>query len=683
MTCFHPASRRHALLFCLSLISPIGSSAPEDRYPDYSLDELMGLEISSASKRPETVADIPASVTIITRRDLERMGYASLDEVLRNVPGLYLLDNYEDQLIGVRGGIGGGIQFLVNGVPRHPTRIKGLSVPERSRLNIPVQSIDRIEVVRGPMSVIYGDNAFLGSINIITNQVAATPNLASVSYGNNGARQAFARLRREFDHGFVVLNGGYDANDGPDGRFADLMSSAQLARLDPRMHDDLGGDIDHANYSLDLSGNYRDISLDLQYSRMNYGAYLLTPPFDDGNRIDLSSLHAALGYQREVADGLRLATQVIYSSEQYNGKFDFILPQVDANQDQDSRRLDIEMDLDWSPSATINLIGGYRHRRLFNIHNNAQLKRIGVTVDQDSGDVSRNDLFVQADYRPIDALKLVAGVRWSHAASYQVSRSNSPPESPEMEFPSQSAWTPRLGAIWSVNERHRLKLLYGEARQDNQQVEVAKPEEIATWEANWLSRFDHGTLQLGLFQNRTDHLLRKTQFLDPASGQYRKRLDNSGRLRTRGVELIARLRPLRGLDWSFSASWQNSDDLENSGIAPGYSPHWLLKSQLSYRRADWTGGLSFNYVSSMQADWQWVDSDQPGVSARIGDDADAYLLVDANLRYDFPGRGPYANLHIGNLLDSDIRYPANELVDFRHGAPGPGRQALLTLGWKF
>ena len=79
--------------------------------------------LDSASKRPETVADIPASVTVITRRDLERMGYPNLDEVLRNVPGLYLVDNYEDQLIGVRGGIGGGIQFLVNGVPRHPTRV--------------------------------------------------------------------------------------------------------------------------------------------------------------------------------------------------------------------------------------------------------------------------------------------------------------------------------------------------------------------------------------------------------------------------------------------------------------------------------------------------------------------------------------------------------------------------------
>ena len=180
------------MLLALSAAGPLAMGAPPDHYLDYSLDELMGLEISSASKRPETIADIPASVTIITRDDLQRMGYPSLDEVLRNVPGLYLLNNYEDQLIGVRGGIGGGIQFLVNGVPRHPTRVKGLAVPDRSRLNIPVQSIDRIEVIRGPMSVIYGDNAFLGSINIITNQAAATPNLASVSYGNNGARPACA-----------------------------------------------------------------------------------------------------------------------------------------------------------------------------------------------------------------------------------------------------------------------------------------------------------------------------------------------------------------------------------------------------------------------------------------------------------------------------------------------------------
>ena len=264
----------------------------------------------------------------------------------------------------------------------------------------------------------------------------------------------------------------------------------------------------------------------------------------------------------------------------------------------------------------------------------------------------------------------------------------SPPASqaaplPANEFPARARWTPRLGAIWSINPRNQLKLLYGEAQQDNGQVEVSEAETIATWELNYLSRFERGSLQLSLFENRTDHLLRKTQFLNPATGRYEKLIDNSGRLRTRGVELIARLRPMRGLDWSFSASWQDTDDLENTGIAPGYSPHWLLKSQLSYCRADWTGGLSLNYVGSMKADWQWVDGDQPGVSARIGDSVDSYLLVDANLRYDFPGRGPYANLHLGNLLDTDIRYPANELVDFQHGAPGPGRQLLLTLGWKF
>jgi len=669
-----------SILVGLFVLAVPAWSAPAGDYLDYSLDELMGLEISSASKRPETVADIPASVTIITRDDLQRMGYATLDEVLRNVPGLYLLDNYEDQLIGVRGGIGGGIQFLVNGVTRHPTRIKGLTVPDRARLNIPVQSIDRIEVVRGPMSVIYGDNAFFGSINIITNKVEATPNLASVSYGNNGARQAFGRLRKEFDDGFVVFNGGYDRNDGVDGRFADLMAPERVAALDPRMHQGLGGDLDRSNYNLDLSAAYRDFSLDLQYSRMNYGAYFLTPAFDDGNRLDLSSFHAALGYDSEIRDGLRLATRLVYSSEDYDADFDFVVPDSGAVQSQDSRRLDIEADLDWSPNENLGVIAGYRHRRLSNIRNNVTADVIDFAADIDSQTVQQNDLFVQADYRPLENIKLVAGLRWSHTGAYQVTRVT---PLPTHEFPARTRWTPRLGAIWSINPRNQLKLLYGEAQQVNAQVEVGEAETIATWELNYLSRFERGSVQLSLFENRTDHLLRKTQFLNPDTGRFEKRIDNSGRVRTRGAELIARWRPLRGLDWSASASWQDSTDRENSGIAPGFSPHWLLKSKLSYRYRDWIGGLSLNYVGTMKADWQWVDGEQPGISTRIGDDVDAYLLVDANLRYDFPGRGFYGNLHVGNLLDTDLRYPANELVDFRRGAPGPGRQWLLTLGWKF
>lgn len=658
-------------------------TAASDNYLDYSLEQLMSLEISSATKRPETIEDIPASVTIITRRDLERMGYATVEEVLRNVPGLYLIDDYEDMLIGVRGGIGGGIQFPLNGVDLHPTRVKGLTVQDRSRFNIPVQAIDRIEVVRGPMSVIYGNNAFLGSVNIVTNQVQSTPNLASASYGNNQARQAFLRLRNESDEGFVVFNAGFETNDGVEGRYSEFMDSEQLSTLDPDMHQALDGDMDHENISLNLSANYRDTHLDLQYSRMDYGYYIFTPPFNDGSRQELDNFHASLSHQRAMKDDLRLSTHLIYSQEKNDIRFDAIVPDNGGTQAQNSERLDVEAKMDWSPSEQFNLMAGYQHHRLFDIENRPQIPVLNVDGMQASTDVSRNDLFVEADYRPIDTLKLLVGSRWSRTESFRVTRNDQFSGSQQWDFPASSHWTPRAGMIWTVDEHNVVKLLYGEALQDNQQVEITEPEEISTWELNWLNRIDRSTLSVSLFQNRIDHLLRKAQFFNNSTGQYEKRQDNSGRLQTRGIELIARWQPLQALDWSLSATWQETEDLEHPDKAPGYSPSWLLKSQLSYRRSSWSGGLSVSYVDTMEADWQWVTAAEPGVWERLGDKVDDYWLVDANLRYDFPRRGPYVNLHISNLLDEDVLYPATELLDFRYGAPGPGRLILLTLGLKF
>ncbi|MGE5153707.1 MAG: TonB-dependent receptor plug domain-containing protein, partial [Bdellovibrio bacteriovorus] len=118
-------------------------------------EDLLQVEIRSAGKREEQIRDIPASVTILNREDIERYGWITFEELLRNVPGFYLLDNTEDRFIGTRGAVGGGVQFLVNGIPQHPSLQKTQTATEIARLDIPIEAIDRVEIIRGPMSVIY------------------------------------------------------------------------------------------------------------------------------------------------------------------------------------------------------------------------------------------------------------------------------------------------------------------------------------------------------------------------------------------------------------------------------------------------------------------------------------------------------------------------------------------------
>jgi outer membrane receptor protein involved in Fe transport len=228
-------------LGCLAgLVMPSVAAAAAGPVP--SVDDLLqmpfqdvlAVRIRSAGKREEEIRDIPASVTIVTREDIERYGWVTFEELLRNVPGFYLLDNTEDRFIGTRGAVGGGVQFLVNGIPQHPSLQKTLTATEIARLDIPVESIDRVEIIRGPMSVIYGNNAFQGVINVVTNQIGQSGPRASASLGSGQSGRLFGRVGTVFEDGFVVLNAGGYQTGGLTGAYADMMGPRAARGAEPR-----------------------------------------------------------------------------------------------------------------------------------------------------------------------------------------------------------------------------------------------------------------------------------------------------------------------------------------------------------------------------------------------------------------------------------------------------------------
>lgn len=127
--------------------------------------------VVAASRATESVEDAPSSVTVITREELRAMGYPTVAEALRGVRGIYLSDDRSYASIGFRGfsragDYGNRVLILVDG---HPTNISftGASfVGYDARVDL--EDVDRIEIVRGPGSVLYGTGAFFGVINLVT-----------------------------------------------------------------------------------------------------------------------------------------------------------------------------------------------------------------------------------------------------------------------------------------------------------------------------------------------------------------------------------------------------------------------------------------------------------------------------------------------------------------------------------
>jgi outer membrane receptor for ferrienterochelin and colicins len=141
---------------------------------EFDLEALLSGDIvSSVSKRPERAAEAPAAVTVITRRQLLVWGYSSVAEILQRVVGFYLTDDHMIPNVAVRGitgglrGESGLLKVMVDGQPVafRPTGGNWLG-PEL----VPLSAVERIEIVRGPASTVYGADAFLGVINVITRE---------------------------------------------------------------------------------------------------------------------------------------------------------------------------------------------------------------------------------------------------------------------------------------------------------------------------------------------------------------------------------------------------------------------------------------------------------------------------------------------------------------------------------
>jgi outer membrane receptor for ferrienterochelin and colicin len=146
---------------------------------------LLGVTVTTATKSAQTTRRAPAVITVIRREDIHARGYRSVAEVLRTVPGFYDVYDLATHNIGVRGVSGGArasgnvIKLMIDGqpVPYRPTT--GNFYGEEL---VPIDAIQRIEIIRGPASALYGADAFLGVVNVITRQDGGSAAIGHVGW---------------------------------------------------------------------------------------------------------------------------------------------------------------------------------------------------------------------------------------------------------------------------------------------------------------------------------------------------------------------------------------------------------------------------------------------------------------------------------------------------------------------
>jgi iron complex outermembrane recepter protein len=161
-----------------------------------SLEDLMNVEVYSASKKSERVFDTPAAVTVITEDDIRRSGATTIPGLLRMVPGIIVqrvtAHSWDISSRGFNGSIfANKLLVLIDGRAVYTTLFGGVFWDVQ---NVPLEDIERIEVIRGPGGTLWGANAVNGVINIITKRPKDTQKTMIVA-GAGTEERGFAGAR--------------------------------------------------------------------------------------------------------------------------------------------------------------------------------------------------------------------------------------------------------------------------------------------------------------------------------------------------------------------------------------------------------------------------------------------------------------------------------------------------------
>lgn len=202
----------------LCLLCASGSRAePEVDMTRLSLKRIMDLDVTSVSKRTEKLRDVPTSIYVINEEDIRRSGATRLTDLLKMAPGAWIMEpSYTISAQGVREGahvFSNTEAWLLDGVPITNPIIGGVFF---NALDLPLEDIERIEIIKGPGGVIYGANSASGIISIFTRKGERSEGWrASLSGGTRAYLAPYLRYGVEAKEDlFLTLWGRYKTHDG-------------------------------------------------------------------------------------------------------------------------------------------------------------------------------------------------------------------------------------------------------------------------------------------------------------------------------------------------------------------------------------------------------------------------------------------------------------------------------------
>lgn len=669
------------------------ANAAEDLF-SMPIEQLLQLKVASATLTNETMLTVPSSVAVYEAQDIQQIGLASLDELLNYVTGIQSNTSDRNSIFkrtsfrGRSAGTGGReILILLNG-QRVNSEYSGNS--DYTLPKMPLSIVEKVEVIKGPGSAIYGSNAFLGVINIITKSNKSPE--VQVAAGNMGSVEVSASGGATIGEVNIHASAAYGKTNGD--HYPDVKNS-----YNPTVEQDISDPNRHAEIILNISA--KETALNIAYSEQNSEDYYVQGHISKGfNKTETESLFSTLNHNFIWSEKFNSDVWLDYRSTRSNHyiqgtpEFAFaeittppttepLLAKTPFNEDAYGIRLNNFYRMNESVDLSVGF--EYRHSELTEnrsytnldyekclssipclmyLQSGGQVKpEEHPNIGYFEGEFKANAEFVSATERDIwgtfvqsqmeitDDTELTIAVRYD---DYNDIGQNI---------------SPRISLVSRVDQKNTLKVNYGEAYRAPQFNEIGlinnplfdgnpnlKPETIKSLDFIWLSQHNYWNFSTTYFMHTIEDAI-IDQVLDNRVKLANNTQENQ---RTQGMELEIAYAPSNHFHLRFGAT--HFFDLADDQFKESETLAYLISN---YHHDKWNYNLSVNYQSEKET---VTYGGQFSDRVKLG----SFVLVNTKISYQL---SPQVNLFAKakNLFNKDFTTPAISNTT-EMGVPNRGRQ---------
>jgi outer membrane receptor protein involved in Fe transport len=533
----------------------VGQDATLD-LSEASLEQLGNIKVYSASKHLQAPGDAPSSVTVITANEIQEQGYRTLADILRTVRGFFVTYNRNYTSLGVRGFARPGdfntrILLLVDGHRLNDNVYDEAMIG--TEFPIDIDLIHRIEIVRGPVSSLYGSNALFAVINIITKRGqdlnGAEFSAEAGSFDTYKGRISYGHKLQQLE---FLISGSFYGSRGQDRLFYPEFNTVQTNNGIANHADD-----DQLGTAL-ASIAFRGLTLQSAYGTREKGiptgAYG-TVFNNSGTRTTDSHGYIDLRYEHKFANAWDLSARTFFDKSTYQGTYIYSSPinpaEVSPNLDfADGRWWGAELQVAKTVLSRNRITAGGEYRdNIRQNQSNYNLNPYSLVLD-DRRQSFVGALYLQDEFTISKSLALNAGIRYDYYSRVNASTD------------------PRVALIYRGSSNTAFKFIYGEAFRAPNAYEkyysvppnlpnpTLSPEKIRSTEFVWEQGLsDRLWLSASAFHTTMPDLI--TQ--EPAASDLFI-FSNLRDVESNGLELELKTQLSQGLNGTASYSFQETKD---------------------------------------------------------------------------------------------------------------------------